>query len=187
MAGAVVRSIPSQFASRSTERAPSLADSKHVIIAAYGSLCVAIVALAFAGLQWLDTRQYNTLLLKPSVDFYTEDDPTEPIVGIEIMNSGPGPATIAEMTYYVDRKPVRDEEEAEAYGKLNADLVRYFAFDENDTLAVNERHWLFYRSTKNKKELDRFVDFVDQHVAIKVKFCSMKNECETKCSTKDRC
>jgi hypothetical protein len=103
------------------------------------------------------------------------------------MNGGPGPAVVKNVTYYVDRKPVRDEDEAIAYGKLNANLVRWRQLEPEDTLAVNEHYWLFYRSSKNKKDLDRFVDFVDRHLAIQIRFCSMNGVRETKCSTKDRC
>jgi hypothetical protein len=102
--------------------------------------------------------------MRPSVDFYTEDDSNEPIVGIQIMNGGPGPAIIKKLTYFVDRKMVRDYNEASDFGKFTGDFLRYFEFDDGDTLAVNEKHWLFYRTTKNKKELDRFNDFLDRNL-----------------------
>ena len=125
--------------------------------------------------------------MKPSVDFDIQDEDVEPTVGVRIMNVGPGPAVIKKVTYYVDRKPVRDEEEAIGYGKLSGSLVRYYSFDEDDTLAKDEQHFLFYLSTKHKKELDRFIDFIDEHLAIEVTYCSLKGDCVTKCSTKGRC
>ena len=45
---------------------------------------------------------------KPHVDFDIENDFDELMVGIAIINAGPGPAAIKAVTFYVDRKPVAE-------------------------------------------------------------------------------
>lgn len=114
---------------------------------------------------------------------------------IAIKNSGPGPADIRAITFYVDRKSVTDTEEAgNVYGKLSLSELDYVTFDPDDTLAVGETAWLIqYRKPRggkiNQKNLEHFADFVDQNLAIEVQFCSTIREdlCWTKCSTKGRC
>ena len=69
-------------------------------------------AVFFTGLQWWETHTQVLLAVKPSVDFYIGSDPDSPPVGIAISNAGPGPATIKSVMFYVDRKSVRDAEEA---------------------------------------------------------------------------
>jgi hypothetical protein len=74
----------------------------------------------FAGFLWWETLTHDTPALKPSVDIYTGADPDTPPVGISITNSGPGPALIKSVTFFVDRKPVQDANEAGiTYAKLS--------------------------------------------------------------------
>jgi hypothetical protein len=90
---------------------------------------------------------------------------------------------------------VRDAEEvAKSYAKLTDDEFTYYEFDPTDTLAAGEKEWLIqYRKPRkgkiNEQKLDKFADFVDQRLAIKVTFCSTirENLCWPKCSTKDGC
>jgi hypothetical protein len=155
------------------------------------SLIVALGAAAFTGLQWHDAHNQLLLSMKPSVNFDTEDDPDAPPVGIEIRNAGPGPAVIKSLTYYVDRKSVKDWTEAEDYGKLNPVQIKTFEFALDDTLTVNENEWLVkhskYHGKEDKPEVDKFTDFIDQQVGVEVVYCSLAGECWKKCSTKDRC
>jgi hypothetical protein len=156
------------------------------------SLAISLGAVAFTALQWREAHNQLLLAMKPSVDFDTEDDPDEPPAGLAISNAGPGPAIIKSLTYYVDRKQVRDVSEALDYGKVNTDQVSYFELDPDDTLAVGEKDWLLkyhglHGSKFKQKDLDAFVDFIDQHLAVEVSFCSLTGECSTKCSTKGRC
>jgi hypothetical protein len=126
--------------------------------------------------------------MRPSVDFYTEVGITGPIAGVQLQNSGSGPAIIKQIEYYVDRRPVADDQEAAQYGKLDFDVIETFQFEEDDTLAANEKQWLFARRTNNKKELDKFTEFVDEHLGVGVKYCTVLGfPCWSKCSTKGRC
>jgi hypothetical protein len=159
------------------------------------SLLISLAAAGFTGLLWYETRNALLLSTKPHVDFDVEGDPDEPPVGIAISNAGPGPATIKSVIFYVDRKSVKDAEEAGmTYGKLSESELGYYELEPGDTLAVGEKVWLIsYRKPKggkiNPKNLEKFADFIDQNLAIQVTFCSAVREdvCWTKCSTKDRC
>lgn len=86
------------------------------------------------------------------------------------------------VVFYVDRKTVRDAEEvATTYAKLTDSEFTYYEFDPTDTLAAREKEWLIqYRKPRgnkvNQQKLDKFADFIDQRLAIKVTFCSTIRE-----------
>ena len=153
------------------------------------ALLVSIISAGFTYRQMHDAQTATVLGMKPSVDFYTGDDDDMPTAGIRIMNGGPGVATIKGLTYYVDRKPVSDQDAAAERFKAASDKVRYFSFDNGDSLAVNEKPWLFYirRREVTKQQFENFIDFIDNHVAIKVEYCSEQGECWPKCSTPHMC
>ena len=168
----------------------------------WATAITAIVAVYGAGLSTLvfydqrnEARSLLLLSTKPHVDFQIENDPDQLPVGIAVKNAGPGPADIRSVTFYVDRKPVADAEEAgNTIGKLSLSELDYEIFDPDDTLAVGETAWLIrYRKPRggkiNQKNLEHFADFVDQNLAIEIQFCSTIREdlCWTKCSTKGRC
>jgi hypothetical protein len=79
------------------------------------AIFISLAAAVFSGLQWLETREQAFLATKPHVDFDIEDDSDEPMVGIAIMNAGPGPASIKAITFYVDRKPVAGEKSGASF------------------------------------------------------------------------
>jgi hypothetical protein len=172
---------------RSTQRSATYM-AVSVIVLAFSSVSTAGITF----MQWREAHSQLTYSMKPLVDFDTEDDGDEPPVGIAIENIGTGPAKIKSITYYVDRKPVKDYNEAAEYGKLNPDQTTFWDFDtdNDDTLGVGQKYWLFRhrkRGKEDQKELDKFVDFIDHNLAIEVQFCSILGECWKKCSTKDRC
>jgi hypothetical protein len=124
-----------------------------------------------------------------AVDFEIEDEPDVPPVGIAIRNQGPGPAMVRSLAYFVDGKRVKDWAEAATRGNVNPDQAHTIAFDPGDALAAPEVAWLVeYRKPRkaNPKDVEHFVDFIDDHLAIEVTFCSVVDEsaCWTKCSAK---
>jgi hypothetical protein len=120
-----------------------------------------------------------------------EDDPDVPPFGIRIENAGPGPARIKSVNWFVDRKPVGDVEKAVDIEKLVN--VNFVEFDENDTLGVGAKEQLLEFSHKTRgshddKDLDKFIDILDSHLAVEVEFCPvLGSECSKKCSTKGWC
>ncbi len=151
------------------------------------SLTIAVLSAVFSGLSWIDAREHNRASLSPSVYFEIDDDPKQKLVGIGIVNGGTGPAVIKSVTYYFDRRPVRDVDESLAFGKLNVDLVDTIEFEPDDSLSVGETVWLISRSTKDKPGLSRFIEFLDQHVTVQIEYCSLDGHCASKCSHKRGC
>ena len=86
----------------------------------------AVISASITALQWQEAHHQLAFSMRPSVDFDTEVDTDSPPLGIAIENSGPGPAVIESITYYVDRKPVKDSSEATQYGKLDDKQTIYF-------------------------------------------------------------
>jgi hypothetical protein len=164
--------------------------SRWQTVGAVASITISLAAAAFTGLQWRETHNQLALSMKPAVDFDTADDPDDPPVGIAIANAGPGPAVIKSVSYFVDRKQVKDAEEAARSAKLDIDQLSAFEFDEGDTLAVGEKEWLFrYRKTSrpDDRQAARYADFVGGHLGIEAEFCSVLGDCWLKCSTRGRC
>jgi hypothetical protein len=61
-------------------------------------------------------------------------------------------------------------------------------FDPGDAFGPNQTDSLFARGTKNKKELDKFLDRIDEHLGVEVTYCSIDESwCRTKCSAEGRC
>jgi len=155
------------------------------------AIFISVVAAVFTGLQWWESHSLLLLSMKPSVDFEIADDPDDLPVGIGITNSGPGPAVIKSITYYVDKKVVGEVSKLVDFENLIN--VPTYDFDEGDTLAVGEHHWLLsYKSkphgTDEEKKFDDFVDLIDHHLAAEVEFCPvLPGKCFTKCSTKSWC
>jgi hypothetical protein len=159
-------------------------------IGVVGAIVISLAAALFSGLQWREAHNQLALSMKPAVDFDTADDPDDLPVGIAIANAGPGPAVMKSVTFYVDRKPTKDAEEAAQRGKLDVEQLSAFEFDEGDTLAVGEKEWLFrYRKTSKPDEAQagRYADFVSGRLGIEAEFCSVLGDCWIKCSTRGRC
>ncbi|MBI3441276.1 MAG: hypothetical protein HY052_05675 [Proteobacteria bacterium] len=160
---------------------------------AYFSLLLSFGAVLFSGIQAFESHSQLLFTVKPSITFVTEDDPDDPLVstiGIEINNSGPAPALIKSIIYYVDGKAVGNPRSVIKAGKLNPDKTTYVEFEEGDSLAVGESNWLlrhYKKGRENHKELRDFITFIDDHLSIEVNFCSLTGTCWTKCSTRGGC
>jgi hypothetical protein len=161
------------------------------------SLVISGIAVIFTSLQWYESYRLLEASMKPSVGFDTEYDTDEFPIGIAIENSGPAPARIQSISYYVDRKQVANVDEAVRYGHFDVTKIKDFMYEEGDTIAVGEKQWLIQYTKKAKvgdKEFERFADWIDQNLAIKVHYCSLLAEgdfsgkyCWDRCSTKGRC
>lgn len=151
------------------------------------SLLFSGAALYVAASQAYYTRKHDSLMVRPLLDFAYQPDDIDPTVGISVENVGLGPARISTVKYFVDRVPMKDWDEVIDRGKLKSDLIATWELDKSDTLKVGEAVWLISRDTRNKAELKKFADFVNDHVAVQIVYCSLDNECRTECSWEGRC
>jgi hypothetical protein len=160
------------------------------------ALVVSLLTAGFSGLAWYSAREASVAALRPHVDLDLLDDPDEKDVGIQVLSEGPGPALIKSVRFFVDRKLVKDAIDAgTTYGGLSEDEIDYHELGTDSTLGVGEHIWLIrYAKPKGKavnpKNKVKFADFLDQRLAIQVRFCSTVREtdCQTKCSDEDdRC
>lgn len=115
-------------------------------------LVVSVVAAGFSGAQWYEAREQRLLANRPQIDFSYENDASEAIVGLQLINVGTGPALIKGIKFFVDRKPVKDADEALSYGKLNEQLVGGVDLDDEAIIGASEKVWLFNRTTRNKRD-----------------------------------
>ena len=153
-------------------------------------LVISLAAAAFSGLQWFETHQQGSRSVQPLVDFDTESDPDSLPFGVAIENRGAGPAVIKSIAYFFDRQRISDLHELVVAARLNVDQMNKFEFDPDDTLGIGEKEWLLSRPKKyrgEKKEAEKFADFLDDHLGIEVRFCSLAGECWTKCSSEGQC
>jgi hypothetical protein len=132
-----------------------------------------------------------------NVSFLVDTDTDDPVVGLKIMNDGPGVARLKQLTYYLDRKPMDnlsealDDIDSDAGTDLADDGVT-FEFDKDSTLAAGEQHWLLSMPTKVKKaqqkDLDQLNALVSEQLAVEVDYCSVvTGACETRCSRDGWC
>jgi hypothetical protein len=154
------------------------------------AITISLIALYFSWQQSRDLHNQLLLSMKPSLNFMTAEDADDPPVGISIANAGPGPAIIKSVTWFVDRKPFSDVNQAMNLESL-AD-VHSLELQQGDTLGVGETEWLVKYTKKphgkqEETELNDFIDKID-HTAVEVEFCPViGTSCGKKCSTKGWC
>jgi hypothetical protein len=155
------------------------------------SAVAAISAAAFAGIQALESRQerqQNAFLMRPSLDFFLQDDATEHQIGLATKNGGPGVARIKSVTFFVERKPMASGDAALKAGALDPDQDHGVELEEGDAIAVGETVWLLDYRSKVAKEREKFLDFLDDHLAVKIEYCTVPGSpCFSRCSTKGWC
>jgi hypothetical protein len=156
---------------------------------AAGALVISICAAVVSGLTWHEAHNQLLLSMKPTISFMTDDNLDDGAIGISITYSGPGPAVIKSVSYFMDKKPIGDVEKVADLTDLDIHEVEY---EEGDTIGIGETQWLFkyHRrlNAKPKKAEDDFIDKLDNHLAARVEFCPViKGECGKRCSTKGWC
>jgi hypothetical protein len=155
------------------------------------AVVISLVALMFTALQWRESHNLLLLSMRPSVDLEIAEDTEDLPVGIDIQNSGPGPAIIKSITYYSDKKFIGDIDKLSSYTDLSG--VSTYDIEEGDTIAVGERHFLVSIKSKpngkdEQKTMDDFIELIHGHLAVEVRFCPvLPGDCYTKCSTKGWC
>jgi len=157
------------------------------VVKDWAPLTLSVIAVIVSVGQLIEQHSDAGLQMRPVVDFYTTTDTSEAKVGIQILNAGPGVALIRNITYFVDGKKVGDYSKGAAKSGTDESLVDFFDFDDGDSMAVNESHWILFRDSTNKKDLEQFSDFVSDHLSAQVTYCSVSGRCWTKCSTKGMC
>jgi len=155
------------------------------------AIVISLVAACFTGLQWREAHRQLVSSMRPSINFMSEDDPDELPNGIGVENAGPGPAIIKSVTYFVDKKPVGDVNKAVDFANLED--VHVLDLEDGETLAVGKTEWLMKytkkpRGKQDQAAQDKFLDLIDHHLAVEVRFCPvLSDDCGKKCSTKDWC
>lgn len=165
-------------------------DGKWAFFVSLLSIVFSFSTAIFVGFQAWYANNQLLFTTKPLINFDVEEDPKEPPLGIVIANDGMGPAIIKSLTYYVDKKQIGNWEDVEKYSKIDENKIIYYDLEEDYSMAANSKFWLIkYKKggKENSDEIDRFVDFLDQHIAVKTTYCSAHNDCWTKCSTKNHC
>ena len=152
------------------------------------ALIVAMFSLAISGFSLYQTSHHDKISLKPLLNFVEEPDDSDPQVGLLLENEGLGPAIIKSVDIFIDRKPVKDWEQAVNYCKIkNSDAVAWTTIEKNEAIKEGKTIALFYRRTKNKNGLNSFLDCLDEHLEVLISYCSFDDECWKKCFNLDHC
>jgi hypothetical protein len=153
------------------------------------AIIVSIAAAVFTGLQWLEARHQRQLNAQANIGIDIDTDFTQRRLGISIHNAGPGVASIRSIAYYVDHKVVNDSEfdDALTAAHLIPDREVGLILDPGEPLAVGETNWLFDYRARGKDEKARAEEFIENHLAIGVTYCSLDGQCKTECSTAGAC
>jgi hypothetical protein len=152
-------------------------------------LVVAVASAIFSGLQWHEANQLKKLTFRASVSFYFENDKESSVVGWSVLNSGPGPAKIQSLDYFVNNVRAKDFYDAVIMSGINSDLIGGMLYQEGDNLLVGKTDWIYSLKPKKQKDqiVDRFIDFAGDHLGLSIRYCSIAGECETVCSWQGTC
>lgn len=155
------------------------------------SLVIALGSLSISALEWWDSHRQAIAQETPNVSFVESTNTDDPVVGLKIMNDGPGVAKLAHLKYFVDRKPLDNVTEAMDFGNLSEDAVS-FTYDNDSTMAAGEQEWLLSMKTRVKgsqrSDLGKFADFVEKRFSVEAEVCStITNKCYTICSRDGWC
>jgi hypothetical protein len=144
------------------------------------ALFVSIASAWFTYSQWHESAT-------PNVDIYTETDPDEQNLGVEILNSGPGVAEVQDVSYFVDRKRLADIKAAEEkFGSVGVSVVEWYP---GNHIPLNEKSWIFRVSKRDAtaKEYEATADFLQHHFAVQIRYCSVHHECRIACTKPNMC
>lgn len=170
-------------------RIPPRSDFRIPTTIAVVGLLVAVASAIFAGLQWQDANQLKNLMFRASVNFYFENDKQSSVIGWSVKNSGPGPAKIQSLDYFVNNVRAKDFYDAANKSGINSDLISGMLYQEGDSLSIGQTDWVYSLNPKKQKDLvvDRFIDFTGDHLGLAMRYCSIAGECETICSWQGTC
>jgi hypothetical protein len=150
---------------------------------------ISLVALGGTVAQWLEAREQRHQQFDAALAFEVDTIYEKNRSGIGIRNTGPGVARVKEVTYFVDRVPVPQEEMDSLVerAKLNPDRDDGIALDEGDPLAPGELVWLINYRSIGRAEEARARDFFDNHLTAQIEYCTPNGDCSKLCSTKGGC
>jgi hypothetical protein len=149
------------------------------------ALVISLHALKMSGLQLEESRRQTQLQNQASLSFDIDTDISERRLGIAVTNIGPGVATIRSVVYSVDRKPVKEINDALTAAHLDPDLERGLDFRPGDPMGVGLTTWLIDYRSKKQDDRDRATEFIENHLAVAIEYCSANNQCKTVCSDND--
>jgi len=161
-------------------------------------ITISIVALLFSGLalviSWMEYQDNHRIAIAqgtPRIEFETAGDEEDLPVGVNIANPSGSLERIKHIAYYLDRKPIGDVDKLIDAADLSD--AAYEDIADGTNFAVGEKIWLLHRDAKprnaqERKDMDHFLDIVQNHVGIEVEVCStISGTCMTDCSTDGWC
>jgi hypothetical protein len=151
------------------------------------AIIISLAAVAFSGLQWLESYRARQAALDATVGLDIDTDPAGKSAGISVRNLGPGIARILSVTYYLDKHQIDDIDEVLDSAGFDSSRGFRIVFDPGETMAAGETDALIDYRSKNKGDLDRAMDFVEKHLAVSVDYCSQSGKCERVCSDLSMC
>ena len=126
----------------------------------------------------------------PKIAFLTGEDGGAGQAGIKIKNSGPGVAIIKSVDYFIDGRQMEGEEaviDVAPRGARNA--LQYTHLNPGARLGTNADTWLLFlrKGDTRPREYERLANFMNDSVAVGVRYCSEHNACADACSKSGAC
>jgi hypothetical protein len=146
------------------------------------AIVISLYALRISELQLDESRRGTQLQNQASLGFDIDTDTTQRRLGIAVTNAGPGVATIRAVAYFVDRKPIKEMNEALTAAHLDPDVDYGVDFLPGDPIAAGATTWLLDYRSKKRDERDRASEFIENHLTVAVQYCSADGRCKTVCS-----
>jgi hypothetical protein len=161
----------------------STPDAATIVISVASTLIALAATVSTCILAW-DTHRQNAIANDASLGFDIDTDESNKKLGVTLRNVGPGKMFVNSVRYYVDGQPVPTIEAAIAGAKLVAGRLRPIDLTD-EWMGPGETVKIFQYLSRD--DTDRAADFIEEHLAVSVRYCTIEQRCETKCSEKGKC
>jgi hypothetical protein len=153
-------------------------------------LFISLLALGLSIYSGWETRDHNRLSVRPVVRFTRQTDELAGDMGLILVNSGNGPATLSNFAIFLDGKRIQaygarawNEVTEKSGDAVEGNAVGYFSFSDGFALKESTSRNLYYTKASSIKDMQKFRDLILSRLVVRVTACSLYEECYTVCST----
>ena len=158
-------------------------------VSAYVPIFISVLALSVAIYGSYQTRRHNRLSVKPFVHFNTFGAQGDPMIGLVIENTGLGPAVISDFTIFLDKEKLSNvkSEEWKHVSQTLSELFHgqtptYHWIGNGYVLKAGESLSIYTISPDHVSDIDQFNRLFLGRLVVRVRVCSVYNECHNVCS-----
>ena len=159
-------------------------------VSAWVPIFISLLALGVAINGAMEARRYNRLSAHPSVYFGIMGASSERRIGLNISNTGLGPAVMSDFTVFLDKKKMEKggNPDWQAVSAQLHDLIgdkgdpEFFWINDGYMMRPGESHLVYTIQPKRTEDDEKFMAIFAERLIVKVRVCSVYGECYERCS-----